>query len=501
MCDLVSLESRRAEERQNKLSQALEAKRRLVTSLELQLETANLQVQLAQAEQDLAKANQDLERSQESKFSFKKARDKCFHARGHAQSLEKERAKALTAPFAVINPLPKDESFAFAAAFFLKIPVSLLDYAKSVYTAQSLLSPIDKKGACSSTTWTSHFNSYGGTFTAPTQDVVNFYPVGLQVPFHFGPGNVTQISSASELMWYPDYPSAIHYPSNPFSVSDLKIHALFRQPFAQKFAHLQWMNDYPLGVGSMDSNARHNVVFGKQNLKPIGFSKEGFLSLGNLRAFGRTQFRHIITLIKEQSVPFGHTIVKTLLFQAVHQVGEISSDSIFKWRAGLHEEGEMDALVEAMDEMVSCLEHSPRDHASFLSLASTALYFGQWSDSMHAVGRRFFDIAYAWAQDVKSRCDMCPITSPSYGELRGKLCLMTGYALFCISRLTWTETDLESYVSLLFQFYSGLGYANGVAPDLQTQIHEIKSICCIETSRRLNDVQRLLGKDSSSLTR
>ncbi len=161
----------------------------------------------------------------------------------------------------------------------------------------------------------------------------------------------------------------------------------------------------------------------------------------------------------------------------------------------------MAALIQILDQTASRLEHTPREHASFLALASIALYFGQWSKSMQAVARRFFGIALAWAQDVKRQCDSCLITSPGYGELRGKYCLMTGYALFCISKLNWNDEDLGTYVSLLLQFYNGLVYTSGISQDLQAQIQEIKSLCCTEAAQRLNYAKRRLDSDSTSLTR
>ncbi len=109
--------------------------------------------------------------------------------------------------------------------------------------------------------------------------------------------------------------------------------------------------------------------------------------------------------------------------------------------------------------------------------------------------------ASTWAQDIKNQCDVCPITSPSYCELRAKHCLMSGYALFCYSKLIWNDGDLETYLSHLLRFYNGLTFASLVSQDFQTKIDEIKSLCYTETAKRLDEIMRLLESDRSCLTR
>lgn len=85
---------------------------------------------------------------------------------------------------------------------------------------------------------------------------------------------------------------------------------------------LQWaMPQYGIGKTSPE---RGNMAIASQG-DAIGFSKREYVAFGGLRAYPLQQLRKLALVLRDRSLPLDHRAVRTLMSQALFQIGELLS--------------------------------------------------------------------------------------------------------------------------------------------------------------------------------
>jgi hypothetical protein len=121
---------------------------------------------------------------------------------------------------------------------------------------------------------------------------------------------------------------------------------------------------------------RSNMAIARQDLRPSWLSKQGFLPFGSLRSYPLGQLRRLAQALKERSLPLGRPEVRTLVLQALYQLGSLRASAgttELACRTGWLDDDDVAAtLCAELGMMADELEHTPREHDTVLLLGEVA---------------------------------------------------------------------------------------------------------------------------------
>ncbi|CAM9957051.1 unnamed protein product, partial [Ectocarpus sp. 4 AP-2014] len=166
---------------------------------------------------------------------------------------------------------------------------------------------------------------------------------------------------------------------------------------------LQWaMPQYGIGKTSPE---RGNISIARQG-DAVGFSKREYLAFGGLRAYPLQQLRKLALVLRDRSLPLDHPAIRTLMSQALFQIGELSDScpATLLWRND--QEDMLSALFDELQVRIEAIEHTPRQHRTMQLLVDMAVYVGHWNGNCQDLVRsKLVAIPRKWAIDIYRQAD------------------------------------------------------------------------------------------------
>ena len=244
----------------------------------------------------------------------------------------------------VLQPLPEDEDSALQVLFFQHMPTEFQSLSHLSFQAQQMLLPRD---------WDSH-DAIAAAVERPTMDHWSEYYNGHQPvqPGQDGPvvlgysgkegrpeTYVDRCTRPSHGIWHPDSlaPGSMLWKGGSFSadkrdfcfdpfspdiLSEWTTRA-FTEQLSEEDRSLQWaMPQYGIGRTSPE---RGNLAIVSQSDAPNWLGKHQFLAFGGVRAYPLLQQRKLVLVLRDRSLPLGRPAVRTLVCQALYQIGELST--------------------------------------------------------------------------------------------------------------------------------------------------------------------------------
>uniref|UniRef100_A0A0G4FEA7 ubiquitinyl hydrolase 1 n=1 Tax=Chromera velia CCMP2878 TaxID=1169474 RepID=A0A0G4FEA7_9ALVE len=369
-------------------------------------------------------------------------------------------------PKTIFHLLPRGDRDALRVLFFLQTPSSLRVFARLSVAAQQVtlprpfaphLSPSERQKIRSLVTvtalqfdWRSHYDTFKDNWNVPSpaviDPIVELFSNTQQVPKHWGPKKVDQISSGTDCEWYSDFTSdgavpQLGWRGGLFQEHDWYENGLFN-PFALRGTTEEVVDLFhtePLGdlwglsheedqtlkssqqlrqvlssftvMNAVVRTDRDNIAVARQDVRPLWLDSDVWLAVGNLRAAKMTQISSLCSALWEDRLPLELPFVQVLVSHLLYQVGEVFSpaggaeDSRFMWRHTLvpcdaatrsHHEP---VLSEALSKVAEVLREQPRRHlAMFLLCPLVGFLRGQDEETYCAVADDLASTARRWAE-------------------------------------------------------------------------------------------------------
>ena len=407
-------------------------------------------------------------------------------------------------PDPVFQPLPKQESKAFSALFFIYMPKHLEILAQFTVMAQQMLLPNESKfphTALDETVYNSiqesvkipkhphafkadmnqYYNKYS-QFDSTSRETLKIKSTGA-IPDRVGSSDVMKYHDKSEGVWYPDdfHPiiawdggkfkfDQIGHFFNPF---DRACHKDITDYFTEKSldASLQWvMPQY----GEETSLSRGNQSITFQNKKPAWLKKNQWLEMSSLRAFPNQQLRNICRVLSDRILPFSHPSVQAIITLALYHIGDVSADNKLLWKNDQYFGDFFKAIEEELSEIADELSTKPREYRSLLLFIDLSSYMIQWNPSCQYISRKFVSTLKTWMTDLDQQ--MSNADQKHAVEIRMKKALFCKYAILCYAKGKLNREDASEIVKFIFLSHKDDGIVderNSISEELD--ILKIKS--------------------------
>ena len=453
----------------------------------------------------------------------------CFHQDTDKSNLQRDvanlnselkvlKAKIRTArkpPDPIFQPLPKQESKAFRALFFIYMPKDLEILAQFTVMAQQMLLPNENKFPHTAldeiaykriqesvkipkpplkfkTDMIQYYNNYS-KLRNTSRETLKIKYTG-DIPDKVGNPDVMNYHDKSEGIWYPDdlYPF-IAWDGGEFQFDEIgleerefeQIEYVLFNPF-ERACHkditdyfteksldpsLQWiMPQY----GKQTCPSRGNQPIAFQDKKPDWLKKNQWLEISSLRAFPNQQLQNICRVLSDRLLPFGHPSVQAIITLALYHIGDVSADNKLFWKNDQYFGDFFKALEEELSEMADELSTKPREYRSMLLFIDLSSYMLQWNPSCQHISRKFVSFLKTWMTDLDQQ--MSNADKKHAVEIRMKKALFCKYAILCYAKGKLNREDASEMVKFIFLSHKDDGIVderNSISDELD--ILKIKS--------------------------
>ncbi|RLN94792.1 hypothetical protein BBJ28_00013892, partial [Nothophytophthora sp. Chile5] len=374
--------------------------------------------------------------------------------------------RTIAMPNYLVKPLPPQKAEALQVIFFLTMPRDLEILGDLCLAAQRALAssgPTAEMRAMpnvSPTTWLQYYSQYAQSTTFPRQSkVFTTSPSPYRLPRLNGPQTVDELSSITQYeaqcVWNPTFNgSALTWKDvsgvnvNPFAASPESVLESYTEKLSGDFHQLQWMNSYTGG------DTRGNLIYANFSQQPETFEKASFIALGTLRAFPNQQYRKLLTALLEDTLPWSHPSVETIIRQSLYQVGEITADDDARllWKTDMFDMvGGLNAFCAILRSVASKLEQTPREFQSVPLLSEVAGYLHQFTGEANTIVKAFARMTRRWAEDALLECAK-ESSASRIAEIRAKECVLYGFALLSYTLGPWDDAVARDVCELLVLF-------------------------------------------------
>ena len=194
--------------------------------------------------------------------------------------------------------------------------------------------------------------------------------------------------------------------------------------------------------------------------KPDWLTKPGYLAYGALRSYPLGQLRRLCSALHDRLLPLGQHEVRTLVIQAVWQLGSLEVGARgtpeLLWRSEWEgPAGVLAALCQELARLAAELEHSPAEQEAVQVLGPLAAYLSGWHAPVRDVARRFTHMTSSEAEELEGQVAALPGGGASSGaaavvaQLRAKQGRWRAMALACHCAGKLTIEDAGSMLSLM----------------------------------------------------
>ena len=385
-------------------------------------------------------------------------------------------------PKYVACPLPEQAHRALPVLFYILMDQDLDVLMCLSFDSQRMLSRGSKGTTgqlpwCES--WATHYDRRSA-FPSPAQRDVHFTPTSeIRVPKSYGPSDVEDIWSATQVTWYPDVGSTLWAHDTPFAVlqrhtTEYYSRAAFKGLRPEFRAFLLPPEDSRSGQEHTAGNRGYATI----QLKPHAFTVKGHLAFAGVRSFSFSVWRKILRIVTERSLPFAEASVAELLRHSAHQLGAFTEGFARKEDGETFKEAEdlfrpsdplVAKLVAAFAQLAEEVRECPRDHKGFPVLADLSCFISQFSSDPCGQRLPFLwrGVAAGWREKVAHDKD--------------KEAVMTAYAIRCFLVPKLTAADAALLVEELFRFRQCLARSDEEHPVSLATVRRV-------AAHRLSDV-------------
>ena len=204
---------------------------------------------------------------------------------------------------------------------------------------------------------------------------------------------------------------------------------------------LQWSLNLPYKSENINPK-RGNRPYASLDLKGQWLSKEGFLHFTGMRQFPNMVLRKMCVALEEESLPFHHDAVQTLLRQSLFQIGDIEVDNgkvLYNWRRDYDDiRATCSQIVHGIGDIHA---EKPNVYRSLIILAQIASYLvtvsstgqilkAQEAEKLRSMTLKLAKKSFLWGQDKDEDIkDAQPEFVPS---LRSKQVIFFRIAILCL---------------------------------------------------------------------
>ncbi|CAM9708595.1 unnamed protein product, partial [Scytosiphon promiscuus] len=195
---------------------------------------------------------------------------------------------------------------------------------------------------------------------------------------------------------------------------------------------LQWaMPQY----GGQTSPDRGNLAIATQSDAPSWLSKRQYMAFAQVRAYPLVQYRQLALVLKDRTLPLDRPAVRTLVSQALFQLGELSSrePATLLWRHGQAET--LAALFHELEFRTDEIAHTPREHRAMQLLVAMAVYVGEWHEECKSLVRSsLLAVPRKWAADIEHQLEEAAakhLDEAAVSCLKAKQCMCYMYGVLC----------------------------------------------------------------------
>ena len=245
----------------------------------------------------------------------------------------------------ILQALPEDEEAALQVLFFLHMPAEFLSLSHLSFQAQQMLLPRDWDSHDAVTavvmrpsmdSWSAYYNSHQPVHPGQDGPVALGYLGPLGQPEEM----VERCTRPWHGVWHPDSlaPGCMLWKGGWFSADrqqdfcfdpfspDIRSEwtaRAFTEKLSDQDQSLQWaMPQYGIGQTSPE---RSNLAIVNQIDAPEWLGKRQFLAFGGVRAYPLAQQRKLVLMLRDRTLPLGRPAVRSLVCQALYQIGELSA--------------------------------------------------------------------------------------------------------------------------------------------------------------------------------
>ncbi|KAL4150964.1 hypothetical protein PRNP1_010350 [Phytophthora ramorum] len=380
---------------------------------------------------------------------------------------EETLRRTLATPPYLVRPLPPAQGHALQVIFMLTLPRTLEILGSLCLTAQRALAPAGVTSEMmnlpmlSPTTWQLFYYQYAPSRAlSATAKIFTARPAPFSLPSSWGPKTVDELyylsQYKSQCVWDPSlHGTALTWMDasganvNPFNATESSVIDSFIEQLPQSYRQLQWMNSWP-GIGDI----RGNLVYAKLHQQPEEFEKAAFIALGSLRAFANQQYRKLQWALREDIFPWGHPSVKTIVRQALYQVGALTNDVTPKllWKTDmLQNERGLEVFCSTLEIIAGKLDQTPRNFENVPLLSELAGFALQFTQEAKQIVKLFAGMARRWAKNASSEYE--EESSPRrIAVIRQKESVLYGYALLAYTLGSWDDEIGQEVCELLVLF-------------------------------------------------
>ena len=425
------------------------------------------------------------------------------------QQLRTQIRNARKPPDPVFQPLPKQESNAFRALFFIYMPKNIEVLAQFTGMAQQMLLPnkskfthtaldtkkynsihesvkIPKPPQQFNTNIIQYYNQYS-TLYSTSRETLKIKSSDVR-PEKVGNSDVMNYHDKSEGIWYPDdlIPfiawnggefelDKIGHFFNPFTRA---CHKDITDYFTEKSPHasIQWiMPQY--GRETCPSRGNQPIAF--QNKKPDWLKKNQWLEISSLRAFPNQQLRNICRVLSNRLLPFDHPSVQAVITLALYHTGDVSADNKLLWKNDQYYGDFNKAIEEELSEIADELKTKPRDYRSMLLFIDLSSYMIQWNPSFQEISRKFVSFLKTWMTDLDQQ--ILNADKKNVVEIRMKKALFCKYAILCYAKGKLNQEDASEMVKFIFLAHKDEGIfdeRNSIGKELDILTIKSRQVIC-----------------------
>ena len=266
----------------------------------------------------------------------------------------------------LLQPLPEDKEAALQVLFFMHMPVEFRSLSHLSFQAQQMLLPREWDAAVTAAVkrssmdpWSAYYNDHRPARPGLDGPVVLGYSGKLCQPEDM----VERCRRPSDGVWHPDSlaPGCMMWHGGSFSGGHQQTFCFdpfspgvrsewttraFTEQLSGPDQSLQWAMPQH-GVGKT-SPERANLAIVNQSDAPDWLGKRQFLAFGGVRAYPFAQLRKMALVLRDRSLPLGRPAVRSLMSQALYQIGELSTalPTTLLWR---HDQAEVvEAIVDEL---------------------------------------------------------------------------------------------------------------------------------------------------------
>ncbi|CAM9964866.1 unnamed protein product, partial [Scytosiphon promiscuus] len=440
----------------------------------------------------------------------------------------KQRLEETKATPPVLQPLPEDETAAYQVLFFLWMPEVFRSLSHLSFQAQQMLLPREWDESLTAvvqqpdcpTFWASYYNShqssvYHTPLTANRQGHDGAVKLGFCGSLGEPEKMVDHCSTRSDGVWHPDAspPGRMvwqggdfsadkrSFPFDPFS-SGIRPEWLadgYTEQLGGPDSRLQWaMSQYGIDKTSCE---RGNLAMATMDDRPEWLRRSQYVEFGKVRAYPLTQCHQLALVLKDRSLPLSRPAVRTLVQQALFQIGDVSMGrpTMMLWRQ--EEADSFAALFHELKIRIEEIEHTPREHLAMQLVVIMAVYVGDWHRECRVLARsRLVEISRQWALGIDNQLQEATHTvGAAISSLKAKQCLFYMYGILCFDgSAALSATDVSNLCEL-----SALAYQCRVFTEDKELAKESSALqvrCVQVVATRIHEIVEQAEADPSFIT-